>query len=121
MGLIFEVNDQSIWQPSQSVGRLFLQAIASLETLVDCQSGITESNSSDDFEIDPLALRAFVVAVAERLSNSNNESFLALASPTFFHLIALLRRAGGLDAQVVEVLQESWLAEAERIGRHMPH
>lgn len=77
MGFIVTYKDKEIWNPSLTVGNLYLEQIASIEKIIGQRSGVI-SAFDDEIEVDKEILKNFINACLEFLQNSNNSALIAM-------------------------------------------
>ena len=91
MSVYFQYAGREVWNPSSAVARLFMQHVVALEHVVGAPAGLSDGNS-DEVNIDAHALGAFLDAVGERVSRSNNRALLVLVTPATQLLCGLYAR-----------------------------
>jgi len=94
MGLIITSNGRELWEPSQDVGRLFVDQIHTLVGIAGAESGVSRV-VSDEVEIDGPRFCWFVNQLAKRLGETDHSVLLALASGPFQVAAALHFRLCG--------------------------
>ena len=107
MSIIFQVNGNSIWNPSNLNANLFLSFTRSVESYLQVQSGFSDIQS-DEISIDTLKLRKFIT----KYQNQEHQVFLNLTEGYFGVLCVICHRVG--------IFQEINNAKVDTVSRSMP-
>ncbi|MFH8789242.1 DUF6086 family protein [Streptomyces roseoverticillatus] len=106
MSMYFDVGDETLWNPSNGAGRLFLRQLEVFEAELELSSGIRQGSSDSDcdpdtLEIDPAVYADFVRGLVAWHCRTRHSVILALSEGFVATAVALARRAGieGGDAR----------------------
>ncbi|HEY2699615.1 MAG TPA: DUF6086 family protein [Pseudonocardiaceae bacterium] len=91
----FEIGEQTLWNPSNGPGRLFVEVAKALETVAELPSGIGLGRWADCHEIDLVAFTAFTDALVRRYRESNHLILRSLLEGFVATAIVLVERGGG--------------------------
>ncbi|WP_223634888.1 DUF6086 family protein [Corallococcus sp. EGB] len=80
--MLFQWQDSVVWNPSLRMARLFVSQVRALEEAVGIESGVGEI-VSDEVEIDPVLLGAFVLALVKQLDSGMSETAKSLMGGGF--------------------------------------
>ncbi|MFL9655075.1 DUF6086 family protein [Streptomyces sp. PB17] len=97
MSMYFGIDGETLWNPSNGAGRLFLRQLDVFEAEVDLPSGIGQGTywgDPDTLEVDPAAYADFVHALVARHCRTGHSVILALSEGFVATAVALARRAG---------------------------
>lgn len=138
MSVLFEVGDETVWNPSNGAARLFHGQVAVFEAELGVPSGIGPLEN-DACRIDPAVLGVFAEALVGRHGYTGHSVIRALSEGFVATVLVLAERAGAgvlrpplpgsplegaRDVQVpsrFEALREADLREAAReLSRAMP-
>lgn len=82
MSMNFDLGDETLWNPSNGAGRLFLRQLDVFETELNLPSGIGQGKywgDPDTLEVDPAAYAEFVRALVARHCRIGHSVILALS------------------------------------------
>ncbi|MFE9571052.1 DUF6086 family protein [Streptomyces sp. NPDC006692] len=119
MSCYFQVEEYEVWNPSNSVARLFLQQATSISELVDHPSGLCEI-IEDECEIDPRTFSSFVDAIASTYQATNNEVLKSLIEGFASVASVLVERINGAAPSRRPELSEVWACRQAALSRSMP-
>ncbi|MDG4861137.1 DUF6086 family protein [Streptomyces sp. T-3] len=97
MSIYFDVGDETLWNPSNGAGRLFLRQIEVFEAELGLASGIGQGKywgDPDTFEVDVAAYAEFVRGLVAWHCRTGHSQILALSEGFVAIAVALVRRAG---------------------------
>ncbi|MEU8892484.1 DUF6086 family protein [Streptomyces sp. NPDC048442] len=114
MSMYFDIGDETLWNPSNGAGRLFLGQVKVFEAELDLPSGIGRGKHWGDpgtVEVDPARYAEFVRGLVAWYCRANHSVILALSEGFVATAVALARRAGietgvpgsGLDTRAREM------------------
>ncbi|MET9552306.1 DUF6086 family protein [Streptomyces sp. NPDC006645] len=92
MSQYFDIGDQTLWNPSNGVARLFMNQVALYEAEVGLPSGIGPMKA-DECQIDPIAFTAFVDALLAWRSETRHAVMVTLSEGFVATVLALAGRA----------------------------
>lgn len=98
----FEINERTLWNPSNGPGLLFVRMAAALEPVAELPSGIGPGRWADCHEIDLPALTAFTDALVRIYRSSNHVIFRSLMEGFIATAIVLVQRGGGTVTALAE-------------------
>lgn len=101
MGVIFEHDGNSVWEPSRRVGFLFVRQVRAIEEVLEIASGVGDI-IDDECRIDAAALKQFVLELDRELGYGFNEtmrSLLAGCLAVAAGLLVVCRPGEDLDLQ----------------------
>jgi hypothetical protein len=102
MSMNFDIGDETLWNPSNGAGRLFLRQLELFEAELNLPSGIGQGKywgDPDTLEVDPVAYAEFVRTLVARHCRAGHSVILALSEGFVATAVALARRAG-IDVRV---------------------
>ncbi|WP_405854572.1 DUF6086 family protein [Streptomyces sp. NBC_01515] len=97
MSMYFDIGDETLWNPSNGSGRLFLRQLEVFEAALNLPSGIGQGKhwgDPDTLEVDPAAYAEFVHALVAWHCRTGHSVILALSEGFVATAVALARRAG---------------------------
>lgn len=97
MSMYFNSGDETLWNPSNGAGRLFLRQIEVFEAELGTPSGIGQGKywgDPDTLEVDPVVFAEFVHGLVAWHSRTGHFVILALSEGFVATAVALARRAG---------------------------
>ena len=115
MSIFFEQGGQTIWNPLNSTGLLFVENVRALEQCVHMTSGIG-AISSDEVMIDSEQLQLFLRTVIGQ--SARNQSLAILVRGVCVHIAAMLHCTGNSADFVLKSVSQEWLAEANHLASH---
>lgn len=92
MSQYFDLGDETLWNPSLGVSRLFLRQVAVFEAELGQPSGIGEMRS-DECQIDPASFTAFVNALLTWRRHTTHPILTTLSDGFLTTTLALAERA----------------------------
>ncbi|MFJ9246621.1 DUF6086 family protein [Streptomyces sp. NPDC101776] len=96
MSMYFDIGDETLWNPSNGAGRLFLRQLELFEAELNLPSGIGQGKywgDPDTLEVDPAVYAEFVRALVARHRRTAHSVILALSEGFVATAVALARRA----------------------------
>ncbi|MFF8785063.1 DUF6086 family protein [Streptomyces sp. NPDC015125] len=93
MSQYYDMGDQTLWNPSNGVSRLFLRQVALYEAELALSSGVGPMDA-DECQIDPSDFTAFVDALLARHRNTGHGVMIALSEGFVATVLVLAQRAG---------------------------
>lgn len=115
----FQVGDDDVWNPSNSLARVFLGQADVLSRLIGKDTGLGDI-VEDECEIDPQVFLAFVDALVKRYQESNNETLRALLKGFVSVALVLVDRMGARVMSISPEYAEMWATESETQASSMP-
>lgn len=119
MSCYFQAGDQDVWNPSNSVARVFIGQVAVLSEHIGKDSGLGPI-IEDECEIDPEEFAGFVGALLEEYERSNNRPLRALLEGVLGIGLVLVERGGwpipGADADSIN----TWRQRLDILWSGMP-
>ncbi|MFE9927281.1 DUF6086 family protein [Streptomyces sp. NPDC005774] len=97
MSMYFDIGDETLWNPSNGAGRLFLRQVEVFEAELKLPSGIGQgkySGDPDTLEVDPVVYAEFVRGLVAWHCRTGHSVILALSEGFAATAVALARRAG---------------------------
>ncbi len=97
MSMYFDIGDETLWNPSNGAGRLFLRQVEVFESELKLASGIGQGRHSGDpdtLEVDPALYASFVHGLVAWHCRTVHSVILALSEGFVATAVALARRAG---------------------------
>ncbi|MGW1952589.1 DUF6086 family protein [Streptomyces sp. NPDC001920] len=97
MSMYFDLGDETLWNPSNGAGRLFLRQVEVFEAELETASGIgrgRHGGDPDTCEVDPAVYAKFVRALVAWHCRTGHSVILALSEGFVATAVALARRAG---------------------------
>jgi hypothetical protein len=119
MSCYFQVGEEDLWNPSNSVARVFLGQAAVLSGLVGAESGLGDI-VEDECQIDPRLFVPFTDKLVQTYQESNNEALRALLKGFTSVALVLVHRMGMEAVSIKPEYVEMWAAEQETQARSMP-
>jgi hypothetical protein len=119
MSCLFQVEDSIIWNPSNTVARLFkgqVEAVASAFNLTSGLGPIIE----DECEIDLPIFETFLAEVVKRYDNSTHPILRALTVGVIAIASVLVERADGRLPEVKPEQMDAWSKLRYEYSRSMP-
>ncbi|WP_432157687.1 MULTISPECIES: DUF6086 family protein [unclassified Streptomyces] len=119
MSCFFQVGDDDVWNPSNSLARAFLGQADALSQIIGRDPGLGEI-IEDECEIDPAAFPEFVDALVKTYQDSNNEALKALLKGFVTVALVLVDRMGSQVMSINPEYADMWATEAETQAKSMP-
>ncbi|MFJ5307091.1 DUF6086 family protein [Streptomyces sp. NPDC088350] len=97
MSMYFDIDDETLWNPSNGAGRLFLRHVEIFESELKLTSGIGQGKHAGDpdtLDVDPSAYAEFVRGLVAWHCRTGHSVILALSEGFAATAVALARRAG---------------------------
>ncbi|GGS10585.1 MULTISPECIES: DUF6086 family protein [Streptomyces] len=104
MSMYFDIGDETLWNPSNGAGRLFLRQVGVFEAELGLPSGIGQGKywgDPDTLEVDPAVFAQFVRGLVAWHCQAGHAVITALSEGFVSTAIALARRAG-IDVEMPE-------------------
>uniref|UniRef100_UPI0031D75510 DUF6086 family protein n=1 Tax=Streptomyces hawaiiensis TaxID=67305 RepID=UPI0031D75510 len=94
--MYFDIGDETLWNPSNGAGRLFLRQVEVFEAEVGLPSGIGHKyeGDPDTLEVDPVVYAEFARGLVAWHRRTGHSVILALSEGFVATAVALARRAG---------------------------
>ncbi|WP_371749998.1 DUF6086 family protein [Streptomyces sp. NBC_01283] len=118
MSMYFDVGDETLWNPSNGAGRLFLRHVEVFEAELGLPSGIGQGENwcdPDTLEVDPVAYEEFARGLVAWHCRVGHSVVLTLSEGFVATALALARRAG------IEVELPERGAGADRVHDGVQH
>ncbi|MDK1473075.1 DUF6086 family protein [Streptomyces sp. 549] len=115
MSCYFQTHRDIVWNPSNSVARLFVQQVHQQSERLGVPSGLGPL-AEDECEIHVETFASFVDASVRDFNNTNNAVKKALMRGVTLTCLVLAERAGLL---AFETLESNWRDEVVELSRHM--
>ncbi|MFI5976215.1 DUF6086 family protein [Streptomyces sp. NPDC051452] len=97
MSMYFDMGDETLWNPPNGVGRLFLREVEVFEAELKLPAGIGQGKywgDPDTLEVDPAVYAEFARGLVAWHCRTGNPVILALSEGFVATAVALARRAG---------------------------
>ncbi|MEU1001337.1 DUF6086 family protein [Streptomyces tibetensis] len=96
MSMYVDIGDETLWNPSNGAGRLFVRQIEVFEAELELPSGIGHKHQGDPdtLEIDPVVFAEFARGLVAWHCRTAHSVILALSEGFVATAVALARRAG---------------------------
>jgi hypothetical protein len=97
MSMYFDIGDETLWNPSNGAGRLFLRQVEVFEAELKLPSGIGQGRywgDPDTLAVDPAVYAEFVRGLVAWHCRTGHSVILALSEGFVATAVALARRAG---------------------------
>lgn len=97
MSMYFDIGDETLWNPSNGAGRLFLRQVEVFEAELNLPSGIGQGaywGDPDTLEVDPAVYAEFARGLVAWHCRAGHSVILALSEGFVATAVALARRAG---------------------------
>ncbi|GAA0958464.1 DUF6086 family protein [Actinocorallia libanotica] len=94
MSQYFEAGEETVWNPSNGVGLLFIRSSEALALAVDAPTGITASGA-DEWVIDMPVFEKFVGELVSRYQQSTHLILRSLMEGFIATSLVLIERGGG--------------------------
>ncbi|MFF7205450.1 DUF6086 family protein [Streptomyces sp. NPDC008141] len=117
MSMYFDVGDETLWNPSNGAGRLFLRQIEVFEAEVGLSSGIGQGRhwgDPDTREVDPVVYAEFVRGLITWHSKMRHSAAILTLSEGFVATAVALARRAGIEVKVPEREADHMHGEAAR-------
>ncbi|MGW4439667.1 DUF6086 family protein [Streptomyces sp. NPDC004596] len=102
--MYFDIGDETLWDPSNGAGRLFMRQVELFEAELELPSGIGQGKywgDPDTLEIDPAVYAEFTRGLVDWHCRTGHSVILALSEGFVATAVALARRAG-IEAEIPE-------------------
>ncbi|WP_344047780.1 DUF6086 family protein [Streptomyces thermoalcalitolerans] len=117
--MYFQVADEVLWNPSNSVATVFLGQAAVLSRFVGLGSGLGDI-VEDECQVDPREFVAFTNELVKTYQETNNMAPMALLKGFASVALVLADRIGAEGVSMDPEYAGMWRAERERQARSMP-
>ncbi|MEV6781592.1 DUF6086 family protein [Streptomyces sp. NPDC051098] len=111
MSMYFDMGDETLWNPSNGAGRLFLRQVAVFEAELEVPSGIGQGRypgDPDTLEVDRATYEEFARRLVTWHCQTSHSVILTLSEGFVATAVALARRAGiDMPMPEPEAAQES--------------
>ncbi|MEU3889446.1 DUF6086 family protein [Streptomyces sp. NPDC029041] len=96
MSMYFDMGDETLWNPSNGAGRLFVRQVEVFEAELGLPSGIGHEHAGDPdtLEVDPAVYAEFARRLVAWHGRTGHSVILALSEGFVATAVALARRAG---------------------------
>lgn len=94
MGYIFDVDDETVWSPSLSTGRLYVGLTNCIAEIENCGTGLT-AIADDMYEIDLPDFRVLVERVYKSYCSTRHHIYRGQLNGWILTSLVLLKRGGG--------------------------
>lgn len=120
MSHYFEIDGDTVWNPSSRTGRLFIAIASSLESYLDMPTGLRQrSNDPDAYDVDLGQFRLFVESLRNDYASTSNPVYRSLIENVLAISLAMLARTGTPFEQRSE-LEAQLVATIEAMQQSMP-
>ncbi|MEU2564294.1 DUF6086 family protein [Streptomyces longispororuber] len=119
MSCYFQVGEEEIWNPSNSLARLFLSQAEVLSNFVGRESGLGEI-IEDECEVDPQIFTGFVDSLVNEYQDSNNQALRSLIHGFTTVALVLVERMGGSVQSLKPEYSNMWSVAKSAQERSMP-
>lgn len=119
MSCYFQVGDEDLWNPSNSVAKVFLGQAAVLSGLVGADSGLGDI-IEDECQVDPRAFVPFTDKLVKVYQETNNTALRALLKGFTSVALVLVDRIGAEVVSVKPEYADMWATERELQAKSMP-
>ncbi|WP_144440923.1 DUF6086 family protein [Streptomyces roseifaciens] len=113
------MGDEDIWNPSNSVARVFLGQAEILSHLTGEETGLGPV-IEDECEISIREFSKFIDSLLATYQNSNNKAFRSLLSGFISVALVLVERGGGTLESITPEYSEMWESLREANAKGMP-
>ncbi|WP_310725944.1 DUF6086 family protein [Streptomyces sp. N2A] len=93
MSQYYDLDDQTLWNPSNGVSRLFMSQVGVYQAELGMPSGIG-AMQADECQIDPIVFKAFVDALLTWHRRTSHAVMVALSEGFIATVLVLAERAG---------------------------
>lgn len=119
MSCYFQVAEEDVWNPSNSLARAFLGQADVLSQLIGRDTGLGDI-IEDECEIDPSAFSTFVDSLVKTYQESNNDALKALLKGFVSVALVLVERMGAEASSIRPEFADMWATESEIQAKSMP-
>ncbi len=119
MSCTFQVGDEIVWDPSNTVARLFVGEAAAVASAFGLESGIGEI-IEDECELDLPVLEAFVAGLVRRYHEATHPMLRSLTVGFIATVSVLVERAGGRLPSGEADQVAAWAQLRQEHARSMP-
>ncbi|MEU1818005.1 DUF6086 family protein [Streptomyces roseifaciens] len=113
------MGDEDIWNPSNSVARVFLEQAEALSRLTGEETGLGPV-IEDECEISIHEFSKFTDNLVTTYQNSNNRAFRSLLEGFISVALVLVERGGGTLESITPEYSEIWESLRESNAKGMP-
>jgi hypothetical protein len=119
MSCYFQAGELDLWNPSNSVARLFIEQSKTLARIVGTEPGLGPI-IEDECEIDPEGFSDFVSALLAAYQRSNNGALKSMMAGVLGISLVLLERGDWQVSNSVEDVTAAWEDRMKTLSRSMP-
>lgn len=119
MSCYFQVGEEDLWNPSNSVARVFLGQADVLSRLVGQDSGLGPI-VEDECELEFSTFVNFVDSLVKTYQDSNNRALRSLIGGFISVAMVLVERGGGELQSISSEYADMWAEVRETHARSMP-
>jgi hypothetical protein len=119
MSCLFQVEDNILWEPSNTVARLFKGHAEAIAAVFDLNSGLG-AIIEDECEIDLSTFEKFLAEVVRRYHHATHPILRSLTVGVIVTASVLIERAGGKLPEAEPEQLAEWSALRREYSRSMP-
>ncbi|MEU1827136.1 MULTISPECIES: DUF6086 family protein [Streptomyces] len=119
MSCYFQLAEEDVWNPSNSVAQIFLGQADVLSRSLGEQTGLGPI-IEDECEIDFSQFVRFTNSLVKSYQDSNNRSFRSLLSGVIAVSLVLIERGGGAVESITPEYAEMWAELRANHAKSMP-
>lgn len=119
MGYIFDVDDETVWSPSLSTGRLYVGMTNCIAEIEGCGTGLS-AIADDMYEIDLSDFRGLVERVYKSYCSTRNHIYRGQLHGWLLTSLVLLKRSGVSIETTPGDADESLWGQIDRYEKAMP-
>lgn len=119
MSCYFEANDTILWNPSNTVARLFKGQVEAVATAFSVQSGLGDI-VDDECKIDTSAFEEFVAEAIRQHDHATHPILRSLIAPVIATALVLVERIGGQPPQTEPDQTAAWNERRYEQAHFMP-
>jgi hypothetical protein len=116
MSYIFDVDDETVWSPSLTVGRIYVETAEAMSQGISVSTGLI-AEASDMYELHPQQFPAFVFQIGFG-SASKNQVYTSLVRG-FVAVSLVMMERGGIGQDIVEQAGQ-YRSEVALVRNSMP-
>lgn len=119
MSCYVSLDDHEVWNPSNTVARLFVAQATALGEIFNNGSGVGRI-VDDEVQIDASQFAAFVASLVGEYERSNNHALRSLVEGFLGVSLVILERAQYSLSEFAQASREFWEVRTAEIARSMP-